>query len=144
MLWQEGDKNTNFFHKMANMRRISHLGRLRRERRIVTRPKDIKEETSLFFKDRYKSENFVRPKLDGSSIPSISTEARAWLERDFESELVKNALAECGSDKAPGPDGYNFAFIKAGWNFLNKDFMDMFKEFHLGGRLNKAINNFHS
>lgn len=74
------------------------------------------------------------------SLPSISAEDQRWLERDFEIEEVEAALAECGSDKAPGPDGFNFAFLKAGWVFLKKDLMEMFKEFHARDRLNKAIN----
>lgn len=33
-----------------------------------------------------------------------------------------------------------FGFIKAGWDFLKKNFMDMLTEFHRRGRLNGAIN----
>lgn len=52
---------------------------------------------------------------------------------------MERALAECGSDKVPGPDGINFSFIKVRWCFL-KEFTNMLKEFHLRGRLNKVIN----
>ncbi|GJY12022.1 RNA-directed DNA polymerase, eukaryota, reverse transcriptase zinc-binding domain protein [Tanacetum coccineum] len=31
---------------------------------------------------------------------------------------VKNAVWECGSDKAPGPDGFTFAFMKRYWDIL--------------------------
>lgn len=52
---------------------------------------------------------------------------------------MERALAECGSDKASGPDGINFSFIKVRWGFL-KEFTNMLKEFHQRGRLKKAIN----
>lgn len=28
------------------------------------------------------------------------------------------ALADCAGDKAPGPNGINFTFIKAAWNVI--------------------------
>lgn len=41
------------------------------------------------------------------------------VERKFEEEeKVTKALDECGRDKALGLDGFNFSFIKAGWEFL--------------------------
>lgn len=62
------------------------------------------------------------------------------MERVFEDEQIKNAIMECGSDKASGPDGFNFCFIKACWDFLKRDFIDMLKEFLQRDRLNKAMN----
>lgn len=62
------------------------------------------------------------------------------LERKLMEEEVETALMECGRDKAPEPYGFNFCFIKARWDFLKKNFIDFFKEFHRRGRLNKAIN----
>lgn len=137
----QGDKNTKFFHNMANMRRrINHIGRLRRGGSVIDSREDIKEETATFFEKLYKRESFLRPKLEGESLPSISSEAQRLLERDFQLEEVKTALTECDSDKAPCPDGCNFAFLKTGWDFLKKDLMEMFKELHVRGRLSKAIN----
>lgn len=82
----------------------------------------------------------MRPKLEGVLFLSIFVEAQRWLERDFEEVEAERALMEYGSDKAPGLDGFNFCFIKARWDFLKRDFVDMLKEFHQRGRLNKAIN----
>lgn len=59
--------------------------------------------------------------------------------RRFEEEIFK-ALNDCARDEAPGPNGFNFSFIKAGWGFLRQDFCDMLSEFHRRGRLHKAIN----
>lgn len=123
MLWlKEGDRNTKFLHSMANARRkINHIGRLRRGGTVIERPADIKEEVANFFENLYK----VDPRLDGVSFPLISVENLKLLERDFEEEEVERALAECGSDKALRPDGFNFRFIKAGWCFLKKEFIEI-------------------
>ena len=40
--------------------------------------------------------------------------------REFEEEEVSKALKECDGDKAPSPDGFDFSFIKAGWEFLKE------------------------
>ena len=49
-------------------------------------------------------------------------------------------MNECDGDKAPGPDGFNFSFIKAGWEFLKEDFSAMLSEFHRRGRINREMN----
>lgn len=82
----------------------------------------------------------MRPKLESISFPLILAENQNWLEKKLMEEEAEKALMECGRDKAPEPYGFNFCFIKAGWDFLKKNFIDFFKEFHQRGRLNKAIN----
>ncbi|KAJ8636819.1 hypothetical protein MRB53_011086 [Persea americana] len=87
--------------------------------------------------DLYKGEDFVRPKLDGVFSPTISTDVRNWLEREFEEEELALALEDCRGDKAPGLYGFNLTFIKAGWQFLKKDFADMLSEFRRRSRINR-------
>nr|GEX62299.1 RNA-directed DNA polymerase, eukaryota [Tanacetum cinerariifolium] len=44
----------------------------------------------------------------------------------------KSAIWDCGSSKAPGPDGYTFAFVKKFWGTIHKDlheFVDYFFTF---------------
>lgn len=62
------------------------------------------------------------------------------MERDFDLEDINIALADCDGDKAPGPDGFNFAFVRASWSFLEDDFCQLFQEFHHRGKLNKELN----
>ena len=50
------------------------------------------------------------------------------------------ALFECGGDKGPGSDGFNYSFIKAAWDIVKRDFCNMLTEFHKKGRLSKEIN----
>ena len=142
-LWlKEGDKNTKFFHRMANVRKkVNFIRRLNCGGVILDNSMEIKEEVAKFFENLLRKEIFTRPTLNGVSFPSIQSDHKDWLKREFEPEEISKALADCASDKAPGPDGFNFSFIKAGWDFLRDDFCDMLKEFHERGKLNKESNS---
>ncbi|GKC41412.1 hypothetical protein Tco_1059134 [Tanacetum coccineum] len=37
---------------------------------------------------------------------------------------VKNAVWDCGSSKAPGPDGFSFAFMKKYWDYIKVDTLE--------------------
>ncbi|GKA12521.1 hypothetical protein Tco_0692067 [Tanacetum coccineum] len=56
------------------------------------------------------------PYLPLFSIPySID---RDYLERLVTHEEIKEAVWDCGSSKAPGPDGFSFAFVKKYWDII--------------------------
>lgn len=93
-----------------------------------------------FFEDLYKRVEGVRPKHDGLLFPSITMDTRCWLEGEFEDDEIRKDLEECGGDKAPGLDGINFSFIKAGWEFLKEDFGSFHSEIHQRGRINEELN----
>ena len=42
-------------------------------------------------------------------------------------------LSECEGDKALGPDGFSFSVIRAVWDVLKLNFLDMLLEFHSKG-----------
>ncbi|GJR98974.1 hypothetical protein Tco_0271148 [Tanacetum coccineum] len=46
------------------------------------------------------------------------------LVRQVTLEEIKEAVWDCGSSKAPGPDGYSFAFVKKYWGTIQKDLYD--------------------
>ena len=57
---------------------------------------------------------------------------------NFTEEEVKNAVWECGGSKSPGPDGFNFNFIKSCWEVLKADVMAAVQLFHTTGSLPKG------
>lgn len=61
------------------------------------------------------------------------------LEADFEEEEIKRAVWSCGSNKAPGPDGANFLFIKS-WNITGEEVIALIQNFHKKETLPKGIN----
>lgn len=43
---------------------------------------------------------------------------RDFLEQPISMEEVKRSVRNCSSSKAPGPDGFNFNFIKRTWEII--------------------------
>ena len=107
---KEGDFNSKFFHRFANSKcRSSTLRGVVVNDVWVDEPGRVKEETYVFFKNRFQEVEWVRPKLDGSDLKkldsSITSDCRGH-------SLKKKLRTRFGSDKTPGPDGLNFIFIK--------------------------------
>ncbi|GKE06167.1 RNA-directed DNA polymerase, eukaryota, reverse transcriptase zinc-binding domain protein [Tanacetum coccineum] len=69
--------------------------------------------------------------------------------RDFNEEYyyrlvlrrIKEAVWNCGGEKAPGPDGFTFKFIKFYWDTVGNDFIDMVKHFERNGSIPKSFNS---
>ncbi|XP_071714865.1 uncharacterized protein [Rutidosis leptorrhynchoides] len=54
-------------------------------------------------------------------IRKLSIDDANLIETEFEVVEIKKAVWDCGSSKAPGPDGYSFQFIKHFWDILQAD-----------------------
>lgn len=58
----------------------------------------------------------------------------------FREEEVKEAVWGCGSEKSPGPDGFNFKFIKKFWPTIKPDILRFLDEFYVNGCFPKGSN----
>ena len=47
---------------------------------------------------------------------------------------------QCEGSKSPGPDGFNFNFLKKGWKVVKEDFLGVLKLFHETGCIPKRCN----
>ncbi|XP_057419451.1 uncharacterized protein LOC130713677 [Lotus japonicus] len=56
------------------------------------------------------------------------------------SEEIKVAVWDCGGDKSPGPDGFNFKFIQKFWVLMKDDFYRVLNEFWSRGVWPKGSN----
>ncbi|GLT40917.1 hypothetical protein SLA2020_150140 [Shorea laevis] len=138
----EGDANTRFFHRVANGRKAqNNITGLWCDGCWVEEPTQVKKEVVKHFSKLFQGETWNRPKPYGVSFKQISTEDKHWLERPFSIEEIEEGLRSCEGSKAPGPDGYNFTFLKFAWNSLKEDFMNFFSEFHQNGRLVSGLNS---
>ncbi|KAI3749677.1 hypothetical protein L2E82_20293 [Cichorium intybus] len=63
------------------------------------------------------------------------------LEAPFTIEEVKAAVWACGSEKAPGPDGFTFKFIKHFWGLLCGDIMKFVRHFEDHGSISNGCNS---
>ena len=53
---------------------------------------------------------------------------------------IKEAVWSCDGDKCPGPDGFNFKFIKEFWEMMKTDFRKFVDEFHVHGSFPRGSN----
>ncbi|XP_071739231.1 uncharacterized protein [Rutidosis leptorrhynchoides] len=87
-------------------------------------PEEIKDEVFKHFKKRFKEPDIVRPSMEDLCYPTLSVDEASALEWCFDEHEIKEAVFECGSTKAPGPDGFNMRFFKKFWDTIKNDLVD--------------------
>uniref|UniRef100_A0A2N9IC54 Reverse transcriptase domain-containing protein n=1 Tax=Fagus sylvatica TaxID=28930 RepID=A0A2N9IC54_FAGSY len=110
-LWlKERDKNTKFFHRIANShQRKNAIGQLEVDGVIVTDTEEIKDRLVDFYKNLFTEIRVRRPTLDNLPFSSIDNEEAAGLEVAFTEEEVFEAVHNMNEDKAPAPQN---AFVQ--------------------------------
>nr|GEW92573.1 RNA-directed DNA polymerase, eukaryota, reverse transcriptase zinc-binding domain protein [Tanacetum cinerariifolium] len=71
----------------------------------------------------------------------LSLDQQADMERDVSMEEIKRAVWDCGLDKSPGPDGFNFGFYRRYWGFLECDVVEAVTYFFQYGSFPKGGNS---
>ncbi|KAJ0491837.1 putative RNA-directed DNA polymerase [Helianthus annuus] len=133
----EGDENSKFFHGVINNRKASNaIHGLNINGNWVTKPAKVKKEVMAFFKEKFIETCKNRPFIGCSGIKSLSVSDREFLVERFSSKEIKEAVFECGDDRAPGPDGFTMKFIKKFWDVFEQDFKNLLEFFHKEGRIN--------
>ena len=109
-----GDKNTRFFHTIAKIRkRNNNVEKLMHKDRLVTDKQEIQKLIFNHFSDHFSSSfNDLHITMPGCSFKSLTSLSSESLENNVTEEEVWSAVLDCGSSKAPGPDGFNMGFIK--------------------------------
>uniref|UniRef100_A0A2N9HZL5 Reverse transcriptase domain-containing protein n=1 Tax=Fagus sylvatica TaxID=28930 RepID=A0A2N9HZL5_FAGSY len=141
-LWlREGDKNTRFFHLLANShRRNNTISTLLINEDLSSEPDDIAECITRFYQNLFKKEDCRRPLLDGLDFSILSSEAALGLEKPFEEEEVLGVVHGFVGDKAPGPDGFPMAFFQFCWSVVRSDIMQVLNYFHEMGSFKRSLN----
>ncbi|XP_021998284.1 uncharacterized protein LOC110895278 [Helianthus annuus] len=125
-----GDENSAFFHRSIKIKSASSkIHRLTVDGRWCNNPVHVKKTVHHFFRDRFKEPLKLRPCMSALSFKSISVEEATMLIQPFSRVEVKQAVWECGDDKAPGPTGFNFRFFKRFWNLFEEDFVKVMENF---------------
>ncbi|KAK2444918.1 hypothetical protein QL285_015908 [Trifolium repens] len=137
---KEGDSNYRFFHNCIKARkRRNNLNVLRTPRGWVEGPSLVRKEVVEYFKDHFDDVGWRRPTLDGIDFPQLSGAQVDILTANFTLEEISEVVKGSDGSKSPGPDGFNFAFIKEFWELLKGDVRILFDQFHGNSCLPKSI-----
>ncbi|XVE59554.1 hypothetical protein DITRI_Ditri05aG0055300 [Diplodiscus trichospermus] len=110
--FNEGDKNSKYFHLVASSRRRANLISQLTVNSIVYDSPDLRlKECSVC-------------KLDNEF-----TVAKVW-----------DAIQSCGTSKAPRPDRFSIEFIRAHWNIMKEDVMAIFDESYKTESFDRRLN----
>ena len=139
---KEGDRNTRYFHMIATMRRRRNsIEKLVVDGEETDDPHTIKLEATKFFKSIFKEEHANRPTFGNLGFKQLSQEQANTITEKFSRKEIDDAVASCDPSKAPGPDGFNFRFIKSSWEIIKEEVYNMVDDFWLTGKLPKGSNN---
>ncbi|GKU90798.1 hypothetical protein SLEP1_g4749 [Rubroshorea leprosula] len=137
----QGDANTRFFHNCVKGRwRRSEMNSIQIKGVQTRDVNKMKEEIACYFEDLYAEEKRVRPRLDGLGFKQLTWEDNDTLISPFSEDEIKVAVGECDSSKAPGPDGFNFRFVKSEWDVIKDDVVRFLQEFQANGKLVRGLN----
>ena len=73
------------------------------------------------------------------AFPQVTDIHNTKLVDMFLENEVHDMVKECDGNKSPGPDGFNFTFLKSFWGVIKEDIMNMLTEFHNNGKIPKSL-----
>ncbi|GJU96960.1 putative RNA-directed DNA polymerase, eukaryota, reverse transcriptase zinc-binding domain protein, partial [Tanacetum coccineum] len=103
-------------------------------------PEVIKEAAFDHFSSRFKEARSNRSCFSSSQFRKLSDHEACFMESYMSVEEIKEAVWGCANSKAPGPDGFNFKFIKTFWDIIKFEFQECIKNFETSGRLTNGCN----
>jgi hypothetical protein len=137
---KEGDANSRFFHNSIKARkRRNSLLVLKTANGWVEGPVNVRRQVVSFFSKHFENDVWSRPTLDGILFPQLEADKVEDLTKVFTMEEITEAVRGCDGSKSPGPDGFNFAFIKEFWDLLKYDVRILFDQFHGNASLPKSL-----
>ena len=127
-LWlKEGDKNTWFFHRMANAhRRRNTILNISINGRRLVQETEIKEGLVDAFQKLLFPPNSWCPPLPDLPFNVIGDVQVAKLEEMFAEEEILAVISGLSRDKAPGLDGFPLAFWVFSWDFVKDEVLGFF------------------
>ncbi|GKB00088.1 putative RNA-directed DNA polymerase, eukaryota, reverse transcriptase zinc-binding domain protein [Tanacetum coccineum] len=132
----EGDENTHFFHSILKHKYANfNIKGIHVDGIWCESPDLIKEAVVRQFSSRFQEDNRSRPTFNSSLFRRVSVTEVNLLEANITMEEIKSAVWDCDGSKAPGPDGFNFKFIKSYWEIVKFNFLDCVKYFEATGKL---------
>ncbi|RVX01885.1 Transposon TX1 uncharacterized 149 kDa protein [Vitis vinifera] len=142
-LWlREGDRNTGFFHRMANAhRRANNLVKIKINEVRFAEDQEVRDGIVNAYQQLLSESSDWKADIGGLVLTQISLSEAEALECPFSEAEIYAALMGMNGDKAPGPDGFTVAFWQSCWEIVKEDVLDMFKEFYDHNSFIKSLNH---
>lgn len=133
---KEGDANSSYFHACIKARRTSNqIWALKTGAIWIEDVPGLREAIRLHFSNQFSEDPWIRPQLDVFDIVKVSPGQNNILCAPFALEEIISAVWSCEDNKSPGPDGFNFKFIKSFWALLRSEVCGMISEFSSHAKL---------
>jgi hypothetical protein len=137
---REGDANSKYFHGCVKARaKRNAILALNVGDNWLESPPLVRSAVEEFFANHFSSPVMVRPRLDGVNFPRLTEDDHFGLTAPFSLEEIEMVVKECDGNKSPGPDGFNFNFVKDSWDLLKGDIRIRFDQFHENECLPKSF-----
>ncbi|RVW39533.1 Transposon TX1 uncharacterized 149 kDa protein [Vitis vinifera] len=142
-IWlREGDKNTRYFHKMANARaRRNFLSKIKVNEVSLSFNDEIKEGVCKAYQSLLSESGDWRPSINGLNFKKLGEGLANSLEVIFFEEEIFAALSSYWGDKAPGPDGFTMAFWLFCWDVIKSEILGLFSKFYIHGTFQRSLNS---
>nr|GEV35059.1 putative RNA-directed DNA polymerase, eukaryota, reverse transcriptase zinc-binding domain protein [Tanacetum cinerariifolium] len=146
MKWQVDVRKNDRSHKSVNLSEIHDI-----EKKIddgilhdgdwITKLPLIKDVFLNYYKDKFQAHDSQVIFTSIANSPILCHHDRDILESHISLDGVKNVVWECGSNKAPGQDGFSFAFIKKYWDRMKMDIFKFVNSFFASGSMPQDANS---
>ena len=136
-----GDANTKFYHATLRWRRMKnevkgvHVGD-----QWCEEPEVVRREAKRLFEERFAAKHDFGVRLDNVQFKKLYVEESVSIISIATKEEIKEAVWSCEGSKSPGPDGYNFNFVKHNWEVLKQDIIAAVHLFQASRCLPKGSN----
>ncbi|GJW03090.1 RNA-directed DNA polymerase, eukaryota [Tanacetum coccineum] len=138
----EGDENSTFFHGMLSKKRsVLAVRGIMVDGLWIDEPRLVKQEFLMHFTNRFSKPDYRRAILHTSFPKRLSTVQQTELECEVSKEEIKRAVWDCGTEKAPGPDGFTFGFYRQFWYLIENDVYKAVMYFFSHGEIPKGCNS---
>ena len=137
---KEGDDNTKYFHNCMKVRASgSSIKALKVNENWVQSPIEVRREVVEYFRRQVSAVSCSRPTLDGVLFERVTEEDNGALIEPFSGDEIEEVVLASDGTKSPGPDGFNFAFIKAFWYLMKDEVRILFDQFHANEVILKSL-----
>ncbi|XP_071740498.1 uncharacterized protein [Rutidosis leptorrhynchoides] len=139
----EGDENSKYFHNYIKRRTSkNNIHGLSINGTWSEDPILIKQEAYSYFNNLFQSKH-LHEECPFDNVPHldyITPLDNQLLEAKFCEKEIWEAISNCDSSKAPGPDGFNMKFFKKHWELIKYDLIKSLDWFWVNSEISKGCN----